>query len=310
MTLLGECILDTLQIYFPWDDDLYTYMKDRGLGSGGLGKKALPLIYTDNCESTVRKTRTRRKFVISPDYFGKTYRELGWKNTGKSGEPIIPAEKIKVKCTLENNNTDLKFRIIPEDKQYHIEYSIRSSFGKIYSNWVALYFNTKGESIFKIYEKLKKKLKYNTNTSADPDVMKEYKQNQREEFDYIEVPLIYYQFSLGEFDYAKDYVKLNGFKGKIPNLFFDSANNKCTKVMTPILKFGIVHTKSNQGFIARNPQIVMKIAQDFITKSKRGKSAKVKGLISASQGENYFLVKVDSFLKSSEKVLELLRGVP
>jgi len=50
MKILGRYVLDTLQIFFPWDDDLYTYFKEHGLGSSGLGSKKLPLIYTDNCE--------------------------------------------------------------------------------------------------------------------------------------------------------------------------------------------------------------------------------------------------------------------
>ncbi|MFX0070689.1 MAG: hypothetical protein ACFFAO_06325, partial [Candidatus Hermodarchaeota archaeon] len=67
MVIIGEYILDTLQIYFPWDDDLYGYMKENGFGKGKV--KALPLIYTDNCESTERKNKTRRKYIITPDKF-------------------------------------------------------------------------------------------------------------------------------------------------------------------------------------------------------------------------------------------------
>jgi hypothetical protein len=36
MKALGRYVLDTLQIFFPWDDDLYTYFKECGLGSSGL----------------------------------------------------------------------------------------------------------------------------------------------------------------------------------------------------------------------------------------------------------------------------------
>ena len=306
MVLIGEYVLDTLQIYFPWDDDLYTYMKDGGLGSSGPKKKALPLIYTDNCESTEGKKETRRKYVLSPTYFGKTHSDLGWTDTGNKGEPIIPAEKIRVRITLENSKTDLKFKILPKDKQYHLEYSVMSSFGKMYSNWVALYFSIKNDNFIEMYNKMMTKLKYKENMSLDIKILKESKSDKREEFDYIALPLNYYEFSLEEFNYARDYVRLNGFKGNIPKLFFDSSNNKCKSVMKPIIKLGIVHTKSDDGFREREPQIAIKISQYFDTKSKRGKKAKVKGLISAEKGENYFLVKADLFMKSANKIIELL----
>lgn len=40
--LVGSYILDTLQTYFAWDDDLYTYFKERGLGQSGMLSKKLP----------------------------------------------------------------------------------------------------------------------------------------------------------------------------------------------------------------------------------------------------------------------------
>lgn len=30
-TVIGNYIMDTLQIFFAWDDDLYTHLKERGL---------------------------------------------------------------------------------------------------------------------------------------------------------------------------------------------------------------------------------------------------------------------------------------
>src|SRR6266571_3326273 len=93
MRVLGRYVLDTLQIFFPWDDDLYTYFKERGLGSGGLGSKKLPLIYTDNCESTGGIPERKRNNVIHPRYFGSSYEQLRWKDTGRETQPIIPAEK-------------------------------------------------------------------------------------------------------------------------------------------------------------------------------------------------------------------------
>ena len=71
MKVLGRYVLDTLQIFFPWDDDLYTYFKEHGLGSSGLGSKKLPLVYTDNCESTGGIPERKRNNVIHQDTSGR-----------------------------------------------------------------------------------------------------------------------------------------------------------------------------------------------------------------------------------------------
>src|SRR3990172_9433865 len=94
-------VLDSLWIFFPWDDDLYTYMKDKGFGTGGFEFKALPLVYSDNNESTLGKKEHRRRFVIRPELFGKTYKELGWKETKIKTEPIIPSEKSLVEIEFD-----------------------------------------------------------------------------------------------------------------------------------------------------------------------------------------------------------------
>lgn len=140
MKKIGEFVLDTLQIYFPWDDDFYTYMKNKGFGRGGLGSKTIPLIYTDNTISTIGQPKKQRKFVIRPELFGKTYSSLGWEETSKKNEPIIKAEQARVLISLDKDK--ICFRIIPKIKgkeEYHMEYSSRSSFGKLYSNWAAIY---------------------------------------------------------------------------------------------------------------------------------------------------------------------------
>jgi hypothetical protein len=93
MAEIGRYTLDTLQIFFSWDDDLYTYFKERGLGSAGLESKKLPLVYTDNCESTAGLKERKRKYVIDPRFFGMTPEALGWKRTQHTTEFVIPAEK-------------------------------------------------------------------------------------------------------------------------------------------------------------------------------------------------------------------------
>src|SRR5437588_12690037 len=101
MKVLGRYVLDTLQIFFPWDDDLYTYFKEHGLGSSGLGTKKLPLVYTDNCESTGGITERKRNNVIHTRYFGSTYEQLRWKDTGRESKPIIRDEKLEVQVVSD-----------------------------------------------------------------------------------------------------------------------------------------------------------------------------------------------------------------
>src|SRR5439155_23190398 len=140
MKILGRYVLDTLQIFFPWDDDLYTYFKEHGLGSSGLGSKKLPLIYTDNCESTEGIRERRRNNVIAPRLFGSTYEELGWKDTGLETKPFIPAEKPEMELAVEESHDIplIQLNIAPSTngvEQYHLEYSSMSEFGRIYKNW-------------------------------------------------------------------------------------------------------------------------------------------------------------------------------
>lgn len=306
LTNLGRYTLDTLQIYFPWDDDFYTYFKNHGMGTANTRKKALPLIYTDNCESTTGVTEVRRNYVIRPDYFDKTYEQLGWTQTDQEPRPIIPAEKIQAqvhfyKITTEpisSTNPIVKFVINPTvngKEEYHLEYSAMSAFGKMYSNWVTFYFTLDDFKI--IIAKLIKKLKYQSNSlPIGMPIQVEEQQAQREELTYVELPVKYYKFSIGEFQYAFDYLRYNGVQGDIPSLVYNSTNPQHNTTMSPLIKFGIVHTQASQGFWQRPPQIVMKIAQPMVTVGTRiynGKRVNIKKkgeIIIDNNFENYFLV--------------------
>ena len=144
MAELGRYTLDTLQIFFPWDDDLYTYFKEHGLGSSGLGSKKLPLVYTDNCENTAGLKERKRKYVIDPKFFGTTPEALGWKRTQRETELIIPAEKPEMGIANTHSGDDnfLSLSLITRIggvEQYHLEYSSMSEFGRIYKNWATFY---------------------------------------------------------------------------------------------------------------------------------------------------------------------------
>ena len=143
---LGSYVLDTLQLYFPWNDDLYTYLKKVGLASRNPRLRALPLIYTDNCPSTQGVPELPRNYIIRPERFGTSLSELGWRidtelrSGRKRRRYFIPSEKPQIRFFDEGDL--LKLKILPSidgKEEYHLEYSIKSSVGKTYINWVNFY---------------------------------------------------------------------------------------------------------------------------------------------------------------------------
>lgn len=306
--VIASYVLDTLQIYFAWDDDLYTYLKERGFGQSGFKKKTLPIIYSDNCESTMGVYERRRKYVINPKFFGKTYEELGWKQTDRENEPIIPSEKPKITVSLINGET-LEFRINPRDdgkEQYHLEYSTMAAFGRLYTNWAisVLRIEDFKDLILRLQE-----LVPIHKTDFDTTIHVEEKQAQREQMFFVKVPIISYKFSLGDFQYARDFLRMNGFIEEIPALIFKNEPLYLEK-MEPLLKVGFVHTTEEQGFETRKPQIALKVAQDKKTTSIRGKQTKVKGFIAIDKpDENYFRVPAKAFIASSKVLLKIFRIV-
>jgi len=301
---INSYTLDTLQIYFAWDDDLYSYLKERGFGQGGFKRKTLPIIYSDNCESTTGVKERRRKYVIHPKYFGKTFEELGWKPTDRETEPIIPSEKPGITISLIDEDI-LEFKINPRVKgkeQYHIEYSTMAAFGRLYTNWAipVLTLNDFKDLI----SRLQKLLSISSDEWFNAPIYIEEKQAQRERMQFVKVPIFSYKFSIGEFQYAKDFLIMNGFSEKIPSLVFKNEPLYLEK-MEPILKVGFVQTTEEQGFEVRKPQIALKVAQSKITSSLRGKRTKVKGIIALEEiDENYFRVPAKTFTRLSQILLK------
>jgi len=304
MKKLGNYVLDSLQIFFPWDDDFYTYMKEKSMGTKGPMKKAIPVIYSDNTKSTVGKDEAQRRCILNPKLFGTTCSAVGWTETKNKSQPIIPSEKPEMEILL--NNKDIIIKAIPKvngKNEYHLEYSNMSSFGPIYSNWVAFYLP------FIEFQKLAKNiLKQDIKCSLDLPLQVEEQQAQREEMDFIEIPVKYHEFSLSEFEYAKDYLKLNGFNGKkIASLVFDSNNTHHKEILEPIAKIGILHTTGEEGFDKRKPQFVIKISQSKKSICKRNKSVKAKGIIENAHNENKIILDFEAFYCAIAKLVEKFR---
>lgn len=303
---IDEIILDTLQIYFPWDDDLYTYFKQHGFGKGKGNKKALPLIYTDNCEKTGGVDKQERRFVLHPDYFDRTFEELNWEpGEDRKDRIIIPAEKPRLEIHKISKKNLLRFKIVPSingKEEYHLEYSSQAAFGKLFTNWVAFYIRIEA------FTSLVRKLRNNVQLSVEtPDTFtiggnlnKEERQNQREELYYFELPINDYCFSIGEFTLAREYLKNNGFEGEFPSLVYQADKESHRQKMNPFIKYGVVATGKEEDFWERKPQIVMKTAQPKTTKSERGKKAKQKGAIQFPPTfRNEVIVEEKPFVKQS-----------
>ncbi len=304
MRVLGRYPLDTLQVFFPWDDDLYTYFKEHGLGASGLGNAKLPLIYTDNCESTGGIPERRRNNVIAPKYFGMTYDQLGWKDTGLETKPIIPAEKPEMEIVLDESTKpqSLHLDVLPSPggkEQYHLEYSSMSSFGRIYKNWATFYLP------FQSAKDLSNKLTPYLDSKMPIEFFEESKQNQREKFRFLNIGVAKYQFSYSGFSYARRYFELNGVHDPPPVLFYDVDDSQSTKLMDPIIKVGIVETKTTEGFEQRKPQLAMKLSQSKYSTSKRGVPNRAKGrIIDNPDTANYMKVNAPDFATKFRKTLE------
>src|SRR6266705_3528620 len=289
MRVLGRYVLDTLQIFFPWDDDLYTYFKEHGLGSGGLGSKKLPLIYTDNCESTGGIHERKRNNVIAPKLFGLTYEELGWKDSGRETRPIIPAEKPVMEVVLtESPSVPLvELNIVPSIngvEQYHLEYSSMSEFGRTYKNWATFYLP------FANAKDLSSKLRAYYDEKVPLEFLEETKQAQREKFRYLSIGVRKYAFSYSGFDYARRFFELSGVQGPLPNLVYDSEDPVSRQLMDPLLKIGVIETKTSEGFEKRKAQVALKLSQPKFSETKRGMRGRAKGRIIESPDSSNFVV--------------------
>jgi len=192
--------------------------------------------------------------VIAPRFFGSTYEELRWKDSGLDTKPIIPAEKPELEVILEEspNLPLVRLNIVPSAngvEQYHLEYSSMSEFGKIYKNWATFYLP------FDSAKELSSKLTKYFDEKMQLEFSEETKQAQREKFRCLSIGVRKYVFSYSGFDYAKRYFEANGVHGTLPSLAYDSADPISRQLMDPLLKIGVIETKTSEGFEKRKAQI-------------------------------------------------------
>jgi hypothetical protein len=298
---IDSYVLDTLQIYFPWDDDLYTHLKNKGLMKLNPSLKALPLIYSDNTISTRGESKIKRNYIINPTSFNETTETLGW--DFEDNKYIIPAEKPQLQIELDDDT--LKLTVMPtvkDKEEYHLEYSIRSAFGKLFSNWVTFYFSL--NEFKQLISELQKNIKIQPSFNGVPEMKIEKKQEQREQMHWTYIPLKEYRFSLGDFKYLSNYLENSGVVGVLPGLEYNVKNIQLKSIMNPFVKLGYIETKENHGFWTRKPQIVIKLAQDKTIVGQRGKKIRMKGKIKDALSGSYVKIGTKEFVEGALKVLK------
>src|SRR5207247_2863466 len=127
-----------------------------------------------------------------------------------------------------------------------------SEFGRIYKNWATFYLP------FDSAKELSDRLSSYFDDKIQAEFSEETKQAQREKFRYLSIGVREYFFSYSGFDYAKRYFEANGVHGPLPSLVYDSADPISSQMMEPLLKLGVIETKTSEGFEQRNVQVASK----------------------------------------------------
>src|SRR5207247_8827942 len=169
-------------------------------------------------------------------------------------------------------------------EQYHLEYSSMSEFGRIYKNWATFYLP------FDSAKELSSKLSSYFDEKIPAEFSEETKQAQREKFRYLSIGVREYAFSYSGFDYAKRYFQANGLHDPLPSLVYDSTDPISRQMMEPLLKIGVIQTKTSEGFEKRKAQVALKLSQPKFSETKRGMRGRAKGRIIESPDSSNFVV--------------------
>lgn len=276
-----------LNIYFPWDDDLCTHFKGGGLGANVYQGRPIPLVAAEDTEITSGSKNSRRSHVIFPGLFGESFESLGWEETLPMEMPIIPSEKPYLCVHSDINQLTLKIESsVGNKEEYHLEFASRGG-GRIKNvNWVLIYLRL--QDFYRLEEFMGRSEAYPLSS-----IKKEIKENQRVAFYYLEVPIYYYEFSLGGFKHAVSYLRGNGYKNeKIPSIVYNS-NKPLEESIVPIAKIGFeIGGEDSQN---EPKYFVIKIAQTKESVSKRGKKAKKRGELIEAKNGNMALFNLGAF---------------
>ncbi len=81
-----------------------------------------------------------------------------------------------------------------------------------------------------------------------------------------------------------------GSKALCPNLVYDYADPVSRELMDPLLKIGVIESKTSEGFEKRRAQVAMKLSQPKFSVTKRGVRGRSKGRILESPDNSNFVV--------------------
>src|SRR5947208_4732640 len=182
-------------------------------------------------------------------------------------------------------------------EQYHLEYSSMSEFGRTYKNWATFYLP------FDSAKELSDNLGSYSDEKIQAEFSEETKQAQREKFRYLSVGVHKYVFSYSGFNYARRYFEANGVHGLLPSLVYDSTDPVSRELMDPLLKIGIIETKTSEGFEKRRAQVAMKLSQPKFSVTKRGVRGRSKGrILESPDNSNFVVIEATDFATKITKI--------
>lgn len=297
-----------LSIFFPWDDDLYCHMKEGGLGRGYTKVRPLPLISAEDTESTLGSRGTRRRNVIMPELFGESLERLGWEGGVPFDMPFVASERPIL--GLEQSEHEISLKIITAaagKEQYHLEHEPRGGSRVKNVDWVMIYLMV--PEFYKVASLVRGLGMYGERSKNQCfEVKREYKENEGELLYYVELPLLSYEFSLGGFRHAASYLENSGYRGSIPSISYDSKSMHSDGRISPIAKVGFAKSKNDPGFEDSQIRFAIKLAQPKESLSKRGKKAKLRGVLADSSGENKMVFDRHAFCPAILALGKFLEG--
>jgi hypothetical protein len=155
-------------------------------------------------------------------------------------------------------------------------------------------------------KELSNKLASYSDEKIQVEFSEETKQPQREKFRYLSVGVRKYVFSYYGFNYAKRYFEANGVHGVLPSLVYDSADPVSMEVMDPLLKIGVIETKTSEGFEKRSAQVALKLSQPKFSVTKRGVRGGAKGrILESPDGANFVVTEAADFATKIGKICSM-----
>ncbi|MDF2956583.1 MAG: hypothetical protein OD814_000205 [Candidatus Alkanophagales archaeon MCA70_species_1] len=258
--------VDTLQIYFPCSLELQDELIKRGFKVPGDKsrkiKTPIPLIYSNFRGWLVQPEPITIERLIPPEWYGKTAKELGWKETISRGKTAyhLPQEEVWVNIGFDNNGL-IHFKL--DIRGYHLERtSIRGINPEKWNNWAMFYISA--EYLDDLINTIAKFLNVTLARKLYPILEKQ--QGGKEKTYYasptrsksLGIPVINYSLCLGCFDLALLYFKHKSIENNLNPDIVKELKLRITyePTINAGLKVGIAKIEG------KRPQIMFKLASN------------------------------------------------